>query len=250
MDTQEVYEKIAQNFKGYFEENGFRNAVLGLSGGLDSAVTLKLAVDTLGPAYVNALIMPERGLTSSTNIDHAVGLAEFLGVDYHKISINNFLLGYAEIPWKQDEIAYTNTKARVRANLLYNYANTHRCLVVGTSNKSELMLGYGTKYGDLACDIMPLGELYKTEVRELAEYLQLPADIIEKPPSAELLEGQTDEEDLGGTYEEIDNILKQAELGEEELVSKGMNASLVRSLFKRIRANKHKLELPYVIPST
>ena len=247
---QEIYEKLGEGLKGYFEENGFRNAVMGLSGGLDSAVTLKLCVDTLGPAYVNALIMPERGLTSSVNIDHAVGLAQFLGVDFHKIPINNFLLGYAEVPWKQNEIAYTNTKARVRANLLYNYANTHRCLVVGTSNKSELMLGYGTKHGDLAADILPLGSLYKSDVRDLAEFLQLPAEIIEKPPSAELFEGQTDEEDLGGTYEEIDNILQQADLGEEELVGKGMNASLVRSLFKRMKANKHKLELPYIIPTS
>ncbi len=250
MYIEEIYEKLGGGLKNYFEENGFRNAVLGLSGGLDSAVTLKIAVDTLGPAYVNALIMPERGLTSSVNIDHAVGLAQFLGVDFHKIPINNFMVCYSEVPWKQNEIAYTNTKARVRANILYNFANTHRALVVGTSNKSELMLGYGTKYGDLAADILPLGSLYKTEVRELAEFLQLPKEIIEKPPSAELFEGQTDEQELGADYEEIDNILYQADLGEEELVSKGMSASLVRSLFKRMRANKHKLDVPYIIPKS
>jgi NAD+ synthase len=247
MSQEEKHKKIVKGLRAYFGESGFKQGVLGLSGGLDSAVVLKLAVDSLGAENVSALIMPESGLTSAENINHAKGLSDFFGVKYYQLPINPFLVDFATLPWKQKDIAYVNTKARVRGLLLYNFANTFNALVIGTSNKSELLLGYGTKYGDLASDVMPIGDMYKTEVYELADFMGLPEEIINKPPSAELYEGQTDEEELGGKYKEIDNILEQRDLGESALVDKGMNALLVRSVFRRMEENQHKLEPPVII---
>ena len=243
-----IHTTLVEGIKAYFSAAGFKRGVLGVSGGLDSAVVLKLAVDALGADNVCALLMPESGLTNSENTKHAIGLAKFLGVESFKVQINNYLVDYLTVPWKQQDIALANTKARVRANLLYNYANSNRALVLGTSNKSELMLGYGTKHGDLAADLLPIGSLYKTEVVELAEYLQLPQEIIQKAPSAELWPGQTDEEELGASYKELDMILGKMEEGEEMLIEKGMNPMTVRSVFKRMRDNAHKLEAPFIIP--
>jgi NAD+ synthase len=247
---KEIHEKLVSGIQEFFKEASHRKAVLGLSGGLDSAVTLKLVADALGSENVGAVLMPENGVTRSENVLHAKGLCQFLRTEYYYQPINSFLLDYASLSWKQNEIAVMNTKARVRATILYNYANTKQALVVGTSNKSELMLGYGTKYGDLAADLLPLGELFKTEVKELAEYMELPKEIVEKAPSAELYSGQTDEQELGATYKELDIVLRKRDLGEDALIEKGMNPALIRSVFKRIKTNAHKLSTPPIIPAS
>jgi len=247
MDIEKVHQTIISGIQNYFRDNNFKNAVLGVSGGLDSSVALKLTVDALGPENVVAITMPETGITAAENMAHAKTLCEFLGVHCLNQPINSYMLNYATLPWKQNETAYINTKARIRATILYNFANTHNALVIGTSNKSELLLGYGTKHGDLAGDIFPLGDLFKTDLYTLADFMEMPKEIIEKIPTAELYAGQTDEAELGGTYEELDVMLKQYELGEDMLIEKGMNALLVRKVFQRMKANKHKLEKPFVI---
>lgn len=250
MGNAAIYQKLTGGLADYSNECGIKKGALGLSGGLDSAVTLKVAIDALGAENVTAVIMPENGLTKAENTAHAKGLCEFMKVEYYLLPINPFVLNYASLPWKQNEIAFINNKARVRATILYNYANTFGALVLGTSNKSEMLLGYGTKYGDLASDIIILGDLYKSEIFELADYLGLPQELIDKKPSAELFEGQTDEDELGGTYKDIDTILKQRDAGEETLIEKGMNPMLVRSIFQRMRTNQHKLTSPPIIQIT
>ncbi len=244
---QKIYEQLIKGIKSYFKKSGLHRAVLGVSGGIDSSLTLKLAVDALGPEKVTALSMPENGISSPENTVHAKKLCEALGVEFFSIPINQFLLSFNGLPWNGSSLANQNLKARMRAILLYHYANTKNALVLGTSNKSELLLGYGTKYGDLAADLEVLGDLYKEEVFSLADFIGLPREIIEKPPSAELFAGQTDETDLGAGYSELDPILKRLELGMENLIERGINAALVHRVFNRIEKNKHKTVPPPII---
>lgn len=245
--SQKIHDQLIKGIKSYFKKSGLYRAVLGVSGGIDSSLTLKLAVDALGPEKVTALSMPENGVSNPKNTAHAKKLCDALGAELFTIPINHFLLPFNQTPWSGAPIANQNLKARIRAVLLYHYANTKNALVLGTSNKSELLLGYGTKYGDLAADLEVIGDLYKEEVVSLADFVGLPREIIEKPPSAELYEGQTDEADLGASYSELDPILKRLGLGIEQLVERGISAALVHSVFSRVEKNRHKTLPPPAI---
>lgn len=242
-----IYTKIVSQIKKYFTDAGFKKAVLGVSGGIDSALTLKLLVDALGPKNVTAILMPEHGITKSENISHSKALCKFLEVNFFMIPINKYLLDFLQLPWRPNHVAQMNTKARIRAVILYNFANTENALVVGTSNKSELKLGYGTKFGDLAADLLPIGDLYKTEVYSLAEHVGLPDEIIKKAPSAELYHGQTDEKELGAPYNKIDEILKSFDIAMTTTQTIAPSSELEDSIAKRMSKNKHKLQTPYII---
>lgn len=252
---QSVYNQLVKGIEDYFEESGFTKAVIGLSGGIDSSLTLKLAVDALGSENVTGILMPDLGLTKRENIDHASKLAQFFGVETIKVPINGFLTKFDELPWNQVSaeheqglmLANMNIKARMRAMILYHYANTFGALVLGTSNMSEALLGYGTKYGDIAADIHVLADLYKTEVRELARFLNLPPEIINKKPSAELYKDQTDEAELGAEYELLDQILMRRDEGVLRLIDSGLDSDLVHEIFNRMKIHKHKCEFPHIV---
>ncbi|MBU2524499.1 NAD(+) synthase [Patescibacteria group bacterium] len=231
------------------KEASRQRAVVGLSGGVDSSLTLKIAIDALGPSKVTAIILPELGISSQENIDHAKKLAEFLKVETFYQPLNTFLIDFSTIRWNPNELAQMNTKARIRMTIIYNYANTKNAIVLGTSNLSESMIGYGTKYGDLAADVEVLGSLYKTEVYELAEFAGLPPEIIHKAPSAELKIGQTDEEEIGGSYRDIDNILMKMESGLtlDEIIDRGLDPNLVRKISRMRIESEHKRKLPPVL---
>lgn len=245
-----TYTKLIAGIQKYFKLAGIDKAVIGVSGGVDSALCLKLVVDALGPEKVTGLLMPEKGISSEENIIHAKTLCEFLKVEYYTIFINKFLTDYVTLPWQPNELAQINMKARIRMILLYNFANTNNTLVIGTSNKTELALGYGTKHGDLGVDLEIIGDLLKEEVYKLAEHVGLPDEFLTKTPSAELYAGQTDEDELGLTYKEIDPILKHLEKGlsKEEIISKGINPNSVLKIFRLMELNRHKLVPPYIIP--
>ena len=238
-----IYTQIIAGIQRYFRENSFEKAVIGVSGGVDSALCLKLTVDALGPENVTALIMPEKGVTAEENTMHAKGLCQYLQVEHFAISINKYLTDFLALPWQPNNLAQINTKARIRMTVLYNFANTRNALVIGTSNRTELAIGYGTKHGDLAADLEIIGDLYKGDVYEMAEHVGLPEEFITKAPSAELYPDQTDEAELGMTYKEMDTILRKITEGQgkDELINKGINPNSVHKIFRLIELNRHKV---------
>jgi NAD+ synthase len=239
---KKTHNKLIKGIKVYFKKNKINKAVIGLSGGIDSALSAKLVADAIGKKNIHALIMPVKGLSSEENIKDAVEFCKSIGISYSLIYINDFIKKFQNLKWQQSKIAKMNTASRIRAVILYNYANTHNALVIGTSNKTEIMLGYFTKYGDGAVDIEVIGDLYKTEVIELAKYLKIPNRIIEKKPTAELYHGQTDEGELGASYEDIDNILKT--IGKKQKIGK---SNFFEKIFKKIKNTEHKREQPKII---
>ncbi|XRO74634.1 NAD+ synthase [Methanocaldococcus sp. 28A] len=247
---EEIVKKITNFIKEKVEEAKANGVVVGLSGGIDSSVTAYLCVKALGKDKVLGIIMPEKN-TNPRDVEHAKMVAERLGIRYIISDITDILKAFGAggyVPTKEfDKIADGNLKARIRMCILYYFANKYNLLVAGTSNKSEIYVGYGTKHGDIACDIRPIGNLFKTEVRELAKYLGIPKEIIEKPPSAGLWEGQTDEGELGIKYETLDKILKLYEEGKSaEEISKELNISIecVKYVFDLIKKSEHKRTLP------
>ena len=223
--------------------------VLGVSGGIDSAVVLSLAVRAVGGKKILALIMPDKA-TSKKDVEDAVGLCRSLKVRRKTIDVSNIVEanrrarggGVGRMP-------LANIKARCRMILLYYHAATERRLVLGTSNKSELLVGYFTKYGDGGADLEPIGDLYKTEVRQLGQLLGVPEAILKKAPSAGLWRGQTDEEELGISYERLDAILLGMEHGLDERTiaeNSGANLREVRRIEEKVRLSSHKRKFPAV----
>ena len=243
---KQMHNNLVSGLGGYFNKHNAKKAVIGLSGGIDSSLSARLVADAIGKENVYGLIMPLKGLSSEENIKDAIEFCTLNGINYSLVFINDFIKEFKKLNWNQNKVAEMNTASRIRAVILYNYANTHNALVIGTSNKTEIMLGYFTKYGDGAVDIEVIGDLFKTEEKELAKFLKLPEKIITKTPTAELYHGQTDEEELGATYEEIDKILKLYVDGNSKLniIEKGFEEEKVEKIFSRIEANKHKLEVP------
>ena len=251
LNYDEVAEKIVKFIRERVEEAGTKGVVVGASGGLDSSVVLVLSVKALGAGRVAALVMPDSSITPLQDTKHAVQLAKLLGVRYYVIDIRRIYNSYSDaMPFYASDalIPNGNLRARIRMTILYYYANLKRLLVCGTGDKSEILLGYFTKYGDGAADLLPIADLYKTQVRELARRLDLPKSIVEKPSSPRLWPGQMAEEELGATYDEIDQILYlHVELGKgiDEIIDRtGIEAEKVKSIVERFRRSGHKRRLP------
>ncbi|MEK6958128.1 MAG: NAD+ synthase [archaeon] len=240
METRELNAKLVKAIKTFFAEQGKTKVVLGLSGGIDSALVLSLLCEAIGRENVSALLMPNSEITKYSSTKDAEDFAKKLGVKYLVVPVDPVILAFSgSILWNQSEIAKANLNARIRAVLLYNYANSFDALVAGTGNKSEFYLGYFTKYGDAAADFFPIGSLLKTQVRALAAYGKLPKGFLEKVPSAELWKGQEDEKELGLAYEEIDALLPLL-LGEKQgkiPAGKFAQAEKIRAL---MNASAHK----------
>lgn len=207
-------ETIHAFLRAHVEEAGGGGAVIGLSGGIDSALTARLARDALGAERVLGVLLPDTAYSEALRSE-TESYAVSLGVESRTVAIDAVEAAFRPLLSEAaDRTALGNVKARIRMTLLYAIARERGGLVVGTGNKSELLLGYFTKYGDGGVDLLPLGDLYKTEVRDLAERLGLPGPIRSRPPTAGLWEGQTDEGEIGLPYESVDRILR----GIEELV--------------------------------
>jgi len=226
---------------------GRRGVVVGLSGGIDSAVTVRLARDALGPGQVLGVLLPDVRFPPELLVE-TEEYARALGIAHRTVPIEPIEQGFrAALPELADPVALGNLKARIRMVLLHAIARGEQRLVAGTGNKSEILLGYFTKYGDGGVDLLPIGDLYKTEVRELAADLDLPAPIRERAPTAGLWEGQTDEAELGFPYEVIDQILYGLEQlrSDEEIADRtGVPLARVREVLDRVTRNRHKRRPP------
>jgi NAD+ synthase len=243
-DLEATLEKFIKN---QVKAAGVEGVVLGLSGGLDSAVVAHLAVRALGVEKVLALLLPERGVTPREDLEDARTVARHLGLETKEVDISTILECYTQaIPLDEaPQVVNGNLKARIRMTLIYWHANLLHRLVLGTGNKTEIMLGYCTKYGDAAADILPLAGLYKDEVRALGDRLGVPRRILEKAPTAGLWPGQTDEDELGISYQEANGILRGLEEGQSpgELKEK-YGKEKVELVLDRIKGSRHKRELP------
>ena len=227
---------------------GICKAVLGLSGGIDSALVAYLAAEALGPENVHACIMPYK--TSNPESEaHARLAAEHLGIHYQVIEITPMIDAYFSRFPDADSMRRGNKMARERMTILYDHSAALPALVLGTSNKTELLLGYGTLYGDMASALNPIGDIYKTQVWELSEEMGVPREIIEKQPSADLWAGQTDEQELGFTYREVDKLLYSMvdlRMSREELVKGGFVPDFIATVSARIQNSHFKRRLPII----
>jgi len=229
---------ITQFIRQQFHQTGLQKGILGLSGGVDSSVVAALAVRALGCQNVIAFLLSS-DTTAAEDLNDAEELANMLNIQVQKFEITPLLkLLEEKLVGHPDRLRRGNLMARLRMTILYDQAKYHSALVLGTSNKTEILLGYFTLWGDAAADLKPIGDLYKTQVLQLAEYLNIPRRIINKPPTAGLWVGQTDEEELGYRYREIDQLLYFLIEGQGSLIQAqklGFDEKLISDVIQRIR---------------
>src|SRR5438105_10932085 len=227
---------------------GFERVVLGLSGGVDSSLVATLASEALGPRNVLAVVMPYRTSDPKSRND-ALQVVQQLGIEQLEIDISPQIDAYFERFPAADQKRRGNKMARERMTILYDQSFASRGLVIGTSNKTELLLGYGTIYGDMASAINPIGDLYKTQVWQLADAAGVPTAIVQKAPSADLWAGQSDETELGFQYRMIDQLLYYLvdhRYRVEELKRLGFEEAFVEDIIRRVRDNQYKRRLPVI----
>lgn len=208
MDPNSIISAITEFLRNQLEQSGMEGYVVGLSGGIDSSLAAALAVRAVGAEAVYGLFMPYQ-TSSPDSGQHAKLLSSKLNIKLHTIEITPMVDAYYARVKDSDRVRIGNKMARERMSILFDFAHRMRRLVLGTGNRTEACLGYTTLYGDSACSVNPIGQLYKNEIRQLAREIGLPAQIIDKPPSADLWVDQTDEGEIGVTYDEIDRLLNR-----------------------------------------
>jgi NAD+ synthase len=252
----ELAERVLVAFlREEIERTGVRRAVLGLSGGVDSALVVELAARALGAERVLAVAMPYRS-SASASLELARASAEHAGVTLEEVDVSpaaDALFRSAGVPDDPSDAAARlrrgNVLARLRMTALYDRSARDGALVLGTSNKTELLLGYGTQHGDLASALNPIGDLYKRQVYVLSERLGVPRAILDRPPSADLWEGQTDEQDLGASYDALDALLHRMvdrRYGRASLLEAGFAAEFIDAIAERVRRSHYKRRPPLI----
>jgi len=249
----EITPKIRQFILETVKNTGLNGVVVNVSGGIDSAVTVHLAVQALGPERVTAITIPERDVTPRSDITDVILHCKQLNLTCNTVEITPILHVMRDIlPGYDitDRITCGNIRSRLRMMIAYYRANIEGKLVIGTSNKTELLTGFFTKHGDGGVDFMPLGDLWKYNIKQLAKYLEIPENIIKKAPSPGFYKGLTDEDELGMSYDNIDLILCSYEKGltvKEISDDLSIDASEVKRMLNRVKANQHKRANPLIL---
>lgn len=225
---------------------GYSRAVINLSGGLDSALSCALAAEALGAENVLALRLPYRA-SSRDSLEHAQLMIDQYGVQSKTLEITDMVDPLIAQDHGMSNTRKGNIMARARMIVLYDQSESFKGLPIGTSNKTEILLGYSTMWGDMASAINPIGDLYKTQVRQLSRALGIPAPILDKPPSADLWVGQTDEGELGFTYEQVDQLLfllVDQRYSEQDCIEEGFDEKFVKGVMARVRRFQFKRMMP------
>ena len=248
LNLKEVHSELVEFLRENFKKAGFSKAVLGLSGGIDSALVAYLLRDALGKENVLAIMMPYKS-SNPDSLNHAKLVVEDLGINSKTIEITEMIDAYFKNEKEATSLRMGNKMARERMSILFDYSSKENALVVGTSNKTEIYLGYSTQFGDSACALNPVGDLYKTNIWDLSRYLKIPNELIEKKPSADLWEGQTDEQEMGLTYKEADQVmyrLLEENKTVEEVLAEGFNKDLVDNIVRRMNRSEYKRRMPLI----
>lgn len=248
LNLKEVHNELVEFLRENFKKAGFSKAVLGLSGGIDSALVAYLLRDALGKENVLAIMMPYKS-SNPDSLNHAKLVVEDLKINSKTIEITDMIDAYFKNEKEATSLRMGNKMARERMSILFDYSSKENALVVGTSNKTEIYLGYSTQFGDSACALNPIGDLYKTNIWDLSRYLKIPNELIEKKPSADLWEGQTDEQEMGLTYKEADQVLyRMLEENKtvEEVLAEGFNKDLVDNILRRMNRSEYKRRMPLI----
>ena len=248
LNLKDVHNELVKFLRENFKKAGFSKAVLGLSGGIDSALVAYLLKDALGKENVLAIMMPYKS-SNPDSLNHAKLVVEDLKINAKSIEITDMIDAYFKNEKEASSLRMGNKMARERMSILFDYSSKENALVVGTSNKTEIYLGYSTQFGDSACALNPIGDLYKTNIWDLSRYLKIPNELIEKKPSADLWEGQTDEQEMGLTYKEADQVLyRMLEENKkvEEVLAEGFNKDLVDNIVRRMNRSEYKRRMPLI----
>jgi NAD+ synthase len=222
--------------------------VIGLSGGIDSTLAAYLACEAIGKDKVFGITMPSSTTPTEDNV-HGIEIAERLGIEHTQVAIDGILNEFLSMTQlEENNLAIGNLKARIRMSIIYYHANAKNYLVCGTGNRSEILIGYFTKHGDGACDMEPIGDLYKTDVYRLSEYLNIPHEILDKPPRAGLWTNQTDEDEIGMSYDLLDRILylySEKNMENDEIAEKlEIPIEDVDMIITKVIRSEHKSKVP------
>ncbi len=246
IDITQAHSRLVKFIREHTKRQGFSRVVLGMSGGLDSTVCAYLAAEALGKENCVGAFLPHE-VSNPESLEDAKKIAVALGIRTRQIEITLFVESFQRAFRRLDQVQLGNVMARCRMIVLFQLSAEENALVLGTSNKSELLLGYGTLYGDLACAFDPLGDLYKTQVRALAELLGVPEKILRKTPSADLWKGQSDEAELGLTYKEADRFLVRwvdGHYSRDELLAEGFSPEFTDSIIQLVKSQEFKRRMP------
>jgi NAD+ synthase len=250
-DAEKALVTIRRFISGKLLQSGLDGYVVGMSGGIDSSLAAALAVEAVGKAKVFGVLMPYR-TSSESAVKDAMEVVTKYGFEYKQIDISPMIDAYFPKIDDSNRIRAGNKMARERMSIVFDVAHQMQRLVLGTSNRTEIALGYTTWYGDSACSINPIGQLYKTEVRQLAKMLGLPESVINKPPSADLWRGQTDEGEIGVTYNQMDTLLKllvdEGVLSMNRLEENGFSSPDISRVVSLLNRNSFKRRLPDIAP--